>query len=169
MNMNDSDGQTSEAMKDILEKFKAGKAITESSLLSPSMQAEKENHNELPLLDTNSLNVNDLLQNNGTLIENSSFKSILDNQCLNMNLGLGTITDSILSENIAGVDSVKFNVEELASDLLDIAPDVENMNRSVDNLECDICEKKFDKVDYLYRHLRKHTGEFICPVCLSVS
>ncbi|XP_012251181.2 PR domain zinc finger protein 15-like isoform X2 [Athalia rosae] len=163
-NISDAGGQTSDAMKDILEKFKAGKAITESSLLSTS-SIEKENHPDLPLLDTNSINVNDLLQNNGSLIETSSLKSILENQCLNMNLGL---SDSMLSENISTPDSVKFNVEELASELLDIVPDVDNINKRIDNLECDICDKKFDKIDYLYRHLRKHTGEFICPSCLAV-
>ncbi|XP_012284830.1 PR domain zinc finger protein 15 isoform X2 [Orussus abietinus] len=168
LNISDSDGQTSDAMKDILEKFKAGRAMTESSLLLSSLPNEKENQSELPLLDTSSINVNDLLQNNGSLIENASLKSILENQCLNMNLGLNTMTDSMLTENISGVDSVKFNVEELASDLLDIVPDVDNINKRIDNLECDICVKKFDKVDYLYRHLRKHTGEFICPSCFTV-
>lgn len=173
LNISDSEGQTSDAMKDILEKFKAGKAITESSLLSTSSSSSssllvnnKENHSDLPLLDTNSINVNDLLHNNSSsMIENSSLKSILDNQCLNMNLGL---SDSMPSENISANDSVKFNVEELASELLDIVPDVDNINKRIDNLECDICNKKFDKVDYLYRHLRKHTGEFICTSCLAV-
>ncbi|XP_015524736.1 zinc finger protein 470 isoform X1 [Neodiprion lecontei] len=170
LNISDSEGQTSEAMKDILEKFKAGKAITESSLLATSTPNDKDSHHsDLPILDTNSINVNDLLQNNGSLIENSSLKSILENQCLNMNLGLNTMTDSMLSvENISASDSVKFNVEELASELLDIVPDVDNINKRIDNLECDICDKKFEKVDYLYRHLRKHTGEFICPACLLV-
>ncbi|XP_015600835.1 zinc finger protein 33A isoform X2 [Cephus cinctus] len=168
LNMNDSDGQTSDAMRDILEKFKAGKAITENSLYLSSLPNDKEHHADLPLLDTNSIIVNDLLQNNGSLIENSSLKSILENQCLNMNLGLNSIADSMLSENISAVDSVKFNVEELASELLDIVPDVDNINKKIDNLECDICDKKFEKVDYLYRHLRKHTGEFICPSCLAV-
>lgn len=33
---------------------------------------------------------------------------------------------------------------------------------------CDICNKEFHKADYLYRHLRKHTGEFTCVSCLAV-
>lgn len=33
---------------------------------------------------------------------------------------------------------------------------------------CDICNKEFHKADYLYRHLRKHTGEFMCVSCLAV-
>ena len=154
MNMSDSDGQTSEAMKDMLEKFKAGKTITESSFALNSMNSEKENRNELPLLDPNSMIVGDLLQNTGALLES---------QCLN--LGLGVISDSILSENIADVDPAKFNVEEL----LDITPpEVDGINRRSENLVCDICTKKFKKVDYLYRHLRKHSGEFLCPDCMNV-
>lgn len=65
-------------------------------------------------------------------------------------------------------DAVKFYVEELSTDLLDIVRDVNNPSKGHDNLECDICEKKFDKVNYLYRHLRKHTGEFMCKLCLMV-
>ncbi|KAK0091934.1 hypothetical protein PV326_002495 [Microctonus aethiopoides] len=159
LNMNNTEEQTSDAMKDILEKFKAGNTMTESSLV---MSGKDNQHTDLSLLDTNTLNVNDLLQNNGNLIENSSLKSILENQCLNININ--SMANSILSEKISEVEEVKFNVEEL----LDIAPDVENVNQRVDNLDCDICGKKFIKTDYLYRHLRKHTGEFICSVCLSV-
>ncbi|KAJ1523544.1 hypothetical protein ONE63_001392 [Megalurothrips usitatus] len=33
---------------------------------------------------------------------------------------------------------------------------------------CDICHKSFGKCSYLYRHLRKHTGEFTCVTCLAV-
>ncbi|XP_068086385.1 uncharacterized protein [Anabrus simplex] len=33
---------------------------------------------------------------------------------------------------------------------------------------CDICNKEFLKALYLYRHLRKHTGEFTCVRCLAV-
>nr|CAD7447009.1 unnamed protein product [Timema bartmani] len=34
---------------------------------------------------------------------------------------------------------------------------------------CDICDKEFLRVNYLYRHLRKHTGEFTCITCKMVS
>ncbi|XP_043283704.1 zinc finger protein 236-like [Venturia canescens] len=167
MNMNDSEGQTSEAMKDILVKLKTGKSLTECSLLLPmEIEAEKENPNDLSLLDAHSINVNDLLPNNAALTENSSLKSILENQCLN--LSLEAITDSMLSDNTNCVDSDKFNVEELTSEFLDITPDVATMNRRILSFQCDICEKKFGKADYLYRHLRKHTGEFVCPSCLGV-
>lgn len=167
MNMSDSEGQTSEAIKDMLEKLKAEKSSTEcNNLLASGIEAERENSNELSLLEAHSISVNDLLQNNATLMENSSLKSILENQCLN--LSLEAITDSMLSDNINSADSVKFNVEELASEFLDISPDVENINRRIVNFQCEICEKKFGKADYLYRHLRKHTGEFICPNCLGV-
>ncbi|XP_063224031.1 uncharacterized protein LOC134531919 [Bacillus rossius redtenbacheri] len=30
---------------------------------------------------------------------------------------------------------------------------------------CDICQKEFHCSEYIYRHLRKHTGEFICISC----
>lgn len=160
LNMSESEGQTSDAMKDILDKFKAGKTITESSI----READKET-SDLHLLDTNSINVNDLLQNSN-LLENSSLKSILENQCLNINLS--SIADSILSDNVSSSDPVKFNVEELASDLLEMTNDNESLSQRIDNLDCDICGKKFDKPEYLYRHLRKHTGEFICPACLAV-
>nr|CAD7587388.1 unnamed protein product [Timema genevievae] len=33
---------------------------------------------------------------------------------------------------------------------------------------CDICDKEFLRVNYLYRHLRKHTGEFTCITCKMV-
>ncbi|KAK3929095.1 Zinc finger protein 84 [Frankliniella fusca] len=33
---------------------------------------------------------------------------------------------------------------------------------------CDICQKSFTRGAYLYRHLRKHTGEFTCVTCLAV-
>nr|CAD7258709.1 unnamed protein product [Timema shepardi] len=33
---------------------------------------------------------------------------------------------------------------------------------------CDICDKEFLRVIYLYRHLRKHTGEFTCITCKMV-
>ncbi|XP_008555896.1 PR domain zinc finger protein 15-like [Microplitis demolitor] len=135
--------------------------------MSEDFMTGKENQHDLSLLD-NSINTNDLLHHEGNLIENSSLKSILENQCLNMNIS--SIAESILSENISGADSVKFNVEELSSELLDISPDVDQRTtgRSIDDFDCDICGKKFQRVNYLYRHLRKHTGEFICPTCLCV-
>lgn len=34
---------------------------------------------------------------------------------------------------------------------------------------CEICKKEFTTQAYLYRHLRKHTGEFSCNYCDSVS
>ncbi|XP_075225123.1 uncharacterized protein LOC142326459 isoform X2 [Lycorma delicatula] len=34
--------------------------------------------------------------------------------------------------------------------------------------QCDICRKKFTKSLYLYRHLRRHTGEFTCLFCMAV-
>ncbi|KAG8224870.1 hypothetical protein J437_LFUL006464, partial [Ladona fulva] len=33
---------------------------------------------------------------------------------------------------------------------------------------CDICSKEFHKAEYMYRHLRKHTGEFTCVSCMAV-
>ncbi|XP_046987631.1 uncharacterized protein LOC124590782 isoform X1 [Schistocerca americana] len=33
---------------------------------------------------------------------------------------------------------------------------------------CDICDKEFHKAIYLYRHLKKHAGEFVCVSCLTV-
>lgn len=153
LNVHDSEGDTSDAMKNILEKFKTEHTITDKD-------------NQHTLLDTNTINVSNLLQNSENLIENSSLKLILENQCLNINLS--SMADSLLSENLSGSD-IKFNVEELSSDLLDMTPEVDNnINRQIDNLVCDICEKKFVKPEYLYRHLRKHTGEFICPLCLGV-
>ncbi|KAH0549382.1 PR domain zinc finger protein 15-like [Cotesia glomerata] len=134
--------------------------------MSEQFMTEKENH-DLSLLDS-SINTNDLLHHTGSLIENSSLKSILENQCLNMNVS--SMADSILSEHISSADSVKFNVEELSSELLDITPDDEEKisENSTKNFDCDICGKKFLRVHYLYRHLRKHTGEFICSTCLCV-
>ncbi|XP_074111567.1 uncharacterized protein LOC141535507 [Cotesia typhae] len=134
--------------------------------MSEQFMTEKENH-DLSLLDS-SINTNDLLHHAGSLIENSSLKSILENQCLNMNVS--SMADSILSEHISSADSVKFNVEELSSELLDIIPEDEEKisENSTENFDCDICGKKFQRVHYLYRHLRKHTGEFICSTCLCV-
>lgn len=43
------------------------------------------------------------------------------------------------------------------------SPESENPTYS-----CDICQKSFGKCSYLYRHLRKHTGEFTCVTCLAV-
>ena len=40
---------------------------------------------------------------------------------------------------------------------------------STGRFACDICCKTFGKSAYLYRHLRKHTGEFTCVNCLAVS
>ncbi|XP_046393026.1 zinc finger protein 26-like [Ischnura elegans] len=33
---------------------------------------------------------------------------------------------------------------------------------------CDICSKEFHRAEYVYRHLRKHTGEFTCVSCMAV-
>ncbi|XP_034937442.1 PR domain zinc finger protein 15-like [Chelonus insularis] len=167
LNMSDMDGQTSDAMKDIFEKFKSGKTITESALI----MTDKENQSDISLLDSHAISMNDFLQNSGNLMEssslNSSLKSILENQCLNINIS--SMADSILSDNISTADGVRFNVDELASELsLDITADDESANKKINNFDCDICGKKFQRPDYLYRHLRKHTGEFICSGCLGV-
>lgn len=34
---------------------------------------------------------------------------------------------------------------------------------------CDICNKQFQNLQYLCRHLKKHTGEYTCLQCLMVS
>ncbi|XP_066601141.1 PR domain zinc finger protein 5-like isoform X2 [Prorops nasuta] len=106
----------------------------------------KDISSEISILNASDINVNDLLQTSG---------------CYNINS-----SESILTVN--GVDNVKFNVDELATELLKIVSDVHDQSNNINNLDCDICNKKFDKVDYLYRHLRKHTGEFICTTCLVV-
>uniref|UniRef100_A0A0C9QDN1 ZNF71_1 protein n=1 Tax=Fopius arisanus TaxID=64838 RepID=A0A0C9QDN1_9HYME len=161
LNMSETEGQNPEAIKEILEKLKIGKTTSDSSI----REIDKDPSSDLHLLDTNSINVNELFQNSN-FIDNSSLKSILENQCLNINLS--SMTDSILSDNISPSDPVKFHVEEITSELLEMANDSENISQRIDNLDCDICGKKFDKPEYLYRHLRKHTGEFICPACLAV-
>lgn len=34
---------------------------------------------------------------------------------------------------------------------------------------CDICRKEFQNIEYLIRHLKKHSGEFTCIDCFAVS
>ncbi|XP_063984024.1 zinc finger protein 184-like isoform X2 [Diachasmimorpha longicaudata] len=145
-------------------------SVTESFGISTSDDPRQENEQisstNLHMLDTNSLTVNDLLQSNN-LIETSPLKSILENQgCLSITLN--PLTDSILADNLSSSDPPKFNVDDLTSELLSMTNHSDRLSHQINNLDCDICGKKFDKAEYLYRHLRKHTGEFICPGCLAV-
>lgn len=47
-------------------------------------------------------------------------------------------------------------------------PDYKSTQDRKSSYNCDICHKSFEKCSYLYRHLRKHTGEFTCVSCLAV-
>lgn len=45
---------------------------------------------------------------------------------------------------------------------------VESENSSKMHI-CDICNKQFQTLQYLCRHIKKHTGEYTCLQCLMVS
>ena len=121
------------------------------------------------LLGTEATSMKNVMQNNGLLMEDSSLNPILDNQCLDMNLGLCPSLDSILSVNNPADNSFHLSSENAQSILIGDTGNDEYLSKKDVNLACDICDKAFDRADYLYRHLRKHTGEFTCTTCLTVS
>ncbi|KAJ9582556.1 hypothetical protein L9F63_003114, partial [Diploptera punctata] len=75
-----------------------------------------------------------------------------------------------------GKSSLQDDIQLLRSFDLDSVPEEPNLlpddNSKILDIgppyNCDICNKEFHKADYLYRHLRKHTGEFTCVSCLAV-
>uniref|UniRef100_T1JP49 Uncharacterized protein n=1 Tax=Strigamia maritima TaxID=126957 RepID=T1JP49_STRMM len=48
------------------------------------------------------------------------------------------------------------------------SPSVESNDRQKEPYSCDICHKSFEKSTYLFRHIRKHTGDFTCLKCYKV-
>lgn len=57
----------------------------------------------------------------------------------------------------------------------DIAEDNNHMLSAITSTKkdgeyvCDICHRSFEKSIYLFRHIRKHTGDFACNKCNKVS
>ncbi|XP_034233362.1 PR domain zinc finger protein 15-like [Thrips palmi] len=75
------------------------------------------------------------------------------------------VSDKMTQPNIGEPSDASFS---LVSPHHSSSPDLgehENENLAYN---CDICHKSFGKCSYLYRHLRKHTGEFTCVTCLAV-
>jgi hypothetical protein len=84
-----------------------------------------------------------------------------DAQDVNKNARIAKEHDGISLAANFNFDAVSQDAALLPSDntkIMDVGPPY----------NCDICNKEFHKADYLYRHLRKHTGEFTCVSCLAV-
>lgn len=84
-------------------------------------------------------------QNNMVIVDNSIDKTV---RLIDLN---GQITSGS-----------PFEINALDSDDIEV-------NTKAPMFVCEICQKEFTTQAYLYRHLRKHTGEFSCNYCDSVS
>lgn len=60
--------------------------------------------------------------------------------------------DNLLTDNVKGFDHFNFELDETQEQFI-----------------CDVCLKAFTKLRLLILHLRKHTGRYTCPHCLTVS
>ncbi|KAF7991993.1 hypothetical protein HCN44_010813 [Aphidius gifuensis] len=124
-------------------------------------------------------------ENDQTTITSNNMNDILEklnaddaiNQSMMMMMMMNKNNSNELSmENIVPVVDEKFTINaELSTNLLNIETNttsliqIQNQNQNnIVPLDCDICNKVFEKPENLHRHLRKHTGEFICSSCLVV-
>lgn len=73
------------------------------------------------------------------------------------------ISDKIIQSNIGKTSDASFHLVPAQQCSSTDLPGNKNLK-----YKCDICQKSFGKCSYLYRHLRKHTGEFTCVTCLAV-
>ncbi|XP_076361048.1 uncharacterized protein LOC143252584 isoform X1 [Tachypleus tridentatus] len=73
------------------------------------------------------------------------------------------------NENLYPNNSVT-ETDETVKDYRNIEEDlvILHVHRKEEKYKCDLCGKRFNKTIYLYRHLKKHTGEFTCHRCYKV-
>ncbi|XP_026283072.1 PR domain zinc finger protein 15 [Frankliniella occidentalis] len=79
------------------------------------------------------------------------------------------VDNCVKLKDTSSVNNLSSNTEELSNaDVSNEQLHQEPSEKQRTLFNCDICEKSFSKGAYLYRHLRKHTGEFTCVTCLAV-
>ena len=190
--------KNSEISKNIFETFKTENDVTKDLLsdseISNSVAHQYKVNENMKSINTNSevtSNENCIINPGGiespeTTTElqltveqddmSSSFLELVSAQSFQTSHTANTNKDMATGGDGAEQSSLQDEIHLLQSFDLDSVPE-ETSLMTDDNAKildigppynCDICNKEFHKADYLYRHLRKHTGEFTCVSCLAV-
>lgn len=81
----------------------------------------------------------------------------------------GDLNDVDALREILCDDNTKASKTAQEKSIADFSLDLVESESSNKMHICDICNKQFQTLQYLIRHLKKHTGEYTCIQCLTVS
>lgn len=90
----------------------------------------------------------------------------LDNQPLTLYSDLNDV-DTL--REILCDDNTKASKTAQEKSIADFSLELVESENTSKMYNCDICNKQFQTLQYLCRHLKKHTGEYTCLQCLMVN
>lgn len=89
------------------------------------------------------------LDNSNILLQQFDIGNIDNTNMLLDSENLGV--DHLLTDNVKYLEHFNFDIDE-----------------NQEQFMCDICLKSFCKLKLLVQHLKRHTGKYMCPHCLTV-